>query len=136
METIIGLLFVLLPVIFKLIGKKLEQSGKDQKAEAMRNLAKQLEGEDDDFWLDSPETKSEDKQEIVLDSVPEAPKVIVVEPVVTENVVRQTLPVRPKASSKKTKPILVEEKTEKKREKIDPKKLVIYSEIMKPKYNE
>ena len=29
METIIGLLFVLLPVIFKMIGKKLEQAGYD-----------------------------------------------------------------------------------------------------------
>jgi hypothetical protein len=37
--------------------------------------------------------------------------------------------------AKKRKPML-EEPEEKKREKIDPKKLVIYSEIMKPKYTE
>ena len=30
METIIGLLMILLPVVFKLIGKRLEQAGKDQ----------------------------------------------------------------------------------------------------------
>jgi hypothetical protein len=34
----------------------------------------------------------------------------------------------------KKKPMLVEEAPKKKREKIDPKKLVVYSEIMKPKF--
>ena len=32
------------------------------------------------------------------------------------------------------KPLLLEEEKKKKHEKIDPKKLVIYSEIMKPKF--
>ena len=42
-----------------------------------------------------------------------------------------------KRKEKRKTPILLEEETEKKRkEKIDPKKLVIYSEIMKPKYTE
>ena len=36
----------------------------------------------------------------------------------------------------KTIPILMEESKKNKKEKIDPKKLVIYSEIMKPKYQE
>ena len=49
-------------------------------------------------------------------------------PAVTENVVRQT--------AQKKKPILEEEVQTRKGEKIDPKKLVIYSEIMKPKYTE
>jgi len=38
---------------------------------------------------------------------------------------------------KKKTPILLEDETDKvRKEKIDPKKLVIYSEIMKPKYTE
>ena len=37
--------------------------------------------------------------------------------------------------SKKTAPILMEE-PKKKKEKIDPKKLVIYSEMMKPKFQD
>ena len=37
---------------------------------------------------------------------------------------------------KKKAPILVEEPEIKKKEKIDPKKMVIYSEIMKPKYQD
>ena len=54
-------------------------------------------------------------------------------PVVEENVVRQTA--APKQATAK-KPILVEDEPKKKGEKIDPKKLVIYSEIMKPKFTE
>ena len=37
---------------------------------------------------------------------------------------------------KNSAPILQEEKNDKKKDKIDPKKLVLYSEIMKPKYQE
>ena len=46
METIIGLLFILLPVIFKLIGKRFEQSGQQDKARKVRELAQALDGED------------------------------------------------------------------------------------------
>ena len=40
METIIGLLFILLPVIFKLIGKRLEQAGKAESAGKIREISK------------------------------------------------------------------------------------------------
>lgn len=53
----------------------------------------------------------------------------------TENVERQTAPTKAQAGKPKPKPILIEE-DQKEREKIDPKKLVIYSEIMKPKYTD
>ena len=46
----------------------------------------------------------------------------------------QPKPVQPKPVVKK--PILEEEESRKTGEKIDPKKLVIYSEIMKPKFTE
>ena len=125
METIIGLLFILLPVIFKLIGKKLEQSGKTDASEKMREIVEAM-GEDNDEspiieWL-------KEKQE-----VPKAPAVQLVprpEAKPTENV-KPAVKKKPKPKT----PILVEEE-KKKGEKIDPKKLVIYSEIMKPKFTE
>ena len=48
METIIGLLFILLPVIMKLIGKRLEQSGKAESAAKMRKIAQSLGGDEGD----------------------------------------------------------------------------------------
>ena len=44
-------------------------------------------------------------------------------------------PVAPKQTAPK-KPILEEPEQERPKEKIDPKKLVLYSEVMKPKFNE
>mgnify|MGYP006923365068 FL=1 len=115
MDSIIGLLFVLLPVILGLVGKKLENAG--QAAETV------LEAEQEQ--LPSP-------------SVPEY----------TENVTRQVAPAKPAAPKKPAathepaapksvarKPIL-NEPVRTKKEKIDLKKMIIYSEIMSPKYNE
>ena len=148
METIIGLLFILLPVIFKLIGKKFEQSGQTDKAGKMRELAKALGSDDDSednpfkgFFDEKPELEVEyddDGQIVEVKPVqPVKPKPI---PVVTpeprtmsytEAVQRTTKPMKPL----KNQPVLLEEETSKKKgEKIDPKKLVIYSEIMKPKF--
>lgn len=141
METIIGLLFILLPLIFKLIGKKLEQSGKSEAAGKVREFAEMFGGGDDNESAgpDVDSTPFEPEQPFVRQPEP------VVEEVV-ENVTRQVEVKKPepkkpepkKAQARKPekkKPILVEEEP-KKGEKIDPKKLVIYSEIMKPKYTE
>ena len=135
METIIALLFILLPLIFKLIGKKFEQAGQPHRAEQMREFA-ELFGSDDD----ETEVRHDDDGQVVdVPPVTVTPVHTYVRPVVhptpavTENVVRQT------ASKKKPvtkKPILEEDVQVRKGEKIDPKKLVIYSEIMKPKYTE
>lgn len=155
METIIGLLVILLPLIFKLIGKKFEQAGQPGRADKMREIAQALGGgedEDDDDpfkdWLEGRTGREvvverDDDGQIteVRPVVPVAP--VVVQPVqpvqpvrqaVTENVTRQATS-RPKPTVKAKRPML-EEDTKKKGEKIDPKKLVIYSEIMKPKYTE
>ena len=141
METIIGLLFILLPLIFKLIGKKFEQAGQSERAERMREIAQTLGGGDDDDD-EAPWELDDDGQVIevrpVVPAAPGSPAPVVVRPVmqqvVTENVTRQTAS-RPKPTVKAKRPIL-EEEVKKKGEKIDPKKLVIYSEIMKPKYTE
>lgn len=146
METIIGLLFILLPLIFKLIGKKFEQAGQSERAERMREIAQTLGGGDDDDD-DDPWELDDDGQVIevrpVVPAAPVPPAPVVVRPVqpaqpmqqvVTENVTRQTAS-RLKPTVKAKRPIL-EEEVKKKGEKIDSKKLVIYSEIMKPKYTE
>lgn len=102
METIFGLLFILLPVIFKLIGKKLEQSGKAGPI---------------------VEVLSETFEESSDEPVPEP----VAKPIET--------PVEKPVVEFKPAP-MPEQKQKPEAEKIDPKKLVIYSEIMKPKFTE
>lgn len=122
METIIGLLFILLPVIFKLIGKKLEKSGHTGQAETIRKIAEAL-GDDAEAEYD------EEGQIVHLPEQPSAKPSVQPQPVVPVRVVQE--------EGKQgiiRKPLLVEEKDEVEKEKIDPKKLVIYSEIMKPKF--
>ena len=118
METIFTLIIVLLPIIFKLIGKKLEQSGAQPQqsdeqeqiedwAEVLRRHieAQQVEAEPAAPVQEQPVQKPQPKQK------------------------RKPQPVKP------AKPVLMEEEP-KKKEKIDTKKLIVYSEIIKPKYNE
>lgn len=152
METIIALICVLLPIIFKLIGKKLEKSGQPDKAARMRQVAKELgmDPNDEEFiqmfheaeaeaervarleadgrngWDEPSEfykEESEDDDE-PLDTLPKAE---------VKPEVKKAEKSAPKAAKKA--PILKEE-APKKKEKVDPKKLVVYSEIMKPKYTE
>lgn len=138
METIIALLFVLLPIIFKLIGKKLEKSGVTDQAERMRRIAEALGADEDEApiaeWLKEHEREmaQEHEREMVQEEPVKVPKLVKPEVKPVEKFVpRNAVP----ASQKKKKPILKEEKP-KNREKIDPKKLIVYSEIMKPKYTE
>jgi hypothetical protein len=122
METIIGLLVVLLPVIFKLIGKRLEQAG-EQPSVLTENF---------------PEIEQE-KEERVLRAMPEVMSHDSVEN--PAPVVRRKAPnVQPTKVAKPVKPVtkvlMAEAAAEKKKEKIDVKKMIVYSEIMKPKYME
>ena len=97
MDSIIGLLCVLLPVVFSLIGKKLENAGKG--GEAVPPVPPQIpQGE--------PEAESQ--------------------PLLTKARQRRGRPSVDPVSSEEEKP--------RKKDPIDPKKLVIYSEIMKPKF--
>ena len=143
METIIALLFVLLPVIFRLIGRKLEKSGKTDQAARMRKVAEELgvDPDEGDFakWFQEAEREAEleaAQAEAEADDKPHKMPELVVRPEVRKVekfVPKGAVP----ASQKHKKPILNEEEPKKKeKEKIDPKKLVVYSEIMKPKYTE
>lgn len=135
METIIGLLFILLPVIFKLIGKRLEQSGKTESAEKMREIAEKFGEDDNTFpdWLNEGDLHEESAPIAVPEVKIPASEVKAPAPVMHEvNFVEAPKMVQ----RKKRTPILNEEVAERKREKIDPKKLVVYSEIMNPKYKD
>lgn len=142
METIIGLLFVLLPIIFKVIGKRLENAGKQEQAGKIREFSKKyLESESDDEAMeDIRQWFNGEPATVEGESVSESAAEPVVEgPVVpASRMTEEAVPVlKTQRKGKRKTPILLEEETEKKRkEKIDPKKLVIYSEIMKPKYTE
>ncbi|MBQ8839606.1 MAG: hypothetical protein IJ005_09855 [Bacteroidales bacterium] len=132
METIIGLLFILLPLIFKLIGKKFEQSGKAGTARKFREMAN-IFGEDD----------TEDGEPVAAS----LPADTILSPSLESGPVPESEPIPVRVPERHTghnrgvytkpveviKPVPVEEDVVKK-EKIDPKKLVIYSEIMKRKF--
>lgn len=127
METILGLLLVLLPLVFKLVEKKLKASGKVETAEKVHEWAEMF-GKDEDWEKDD---EDEDDTLSVQPAAParpvDAPQVVSLQPKTRPE------PVKPVTRMKAPKPAVVEDDT-KKKEKIDPKKLVIYSEIMKPKF--
>lgn len=105
MDSIIGLLIVLVPVAFALVGKLLESAGKDGR------------NQDPSMPEVFPELKT------VLPKEEEG-----------ERVVPQRKPEKKVAPSKAAPYKVAEEEKPRKKEPVDPKKLVIYSEIMKPKY--
>lgn len=130
METIIGLLFILLPIVFKLINRKFEQAGQTDKARQIKEIAEIFgagESQDELDELDEPVIIEPVKPEPVEVKAPEVPQVHLWKAEATP-VVRKPDIVRRK------KPILEEADSQKKREKIDPKKLIVYSEIMNRKY--
>lgn len=144
METIIALLFVLLPIVFKLIGKRLEKSGKTDQAARMRNVAKELgmDPDDEEFIKMFQEAEAEAERVAELEAAGrngwDEPSGLESKPhempeQEAKPAVKETEKFVPKGVKKQ--PVLKEEEP-KKKQKIDPKNLVVYSEIMKPKYTE
>ena len=113
METIIGLLFILLPVILKIIGKRLEQSGQPEKAKKLQDFLDTISSEedevddemeveyDDDGQIISVHPKMTWKPEPVSTPAPE--KTFVFESKPAPAVKKQKKPVRPKRPPVKTK---------------------------------
>lgn len=130
METIIGLLFILLPVIFKLIGKKLETAGHQDAAGKLRKLAETLGSEDDSHQDDDPDDEMDDK--VFIPRTAPAP-IVTAQPEVKPVAKPSVAAAKPSVTVRKQ--VILNEEPKKRKEKIDPRKLVIYSEIMKPKYN-
>jgi len=127
METILGLLLVLLPLVFKLVEKKLKASGKVETAEKVHEWAEMF-GKDED-WKKDDEDDTPSVQPAAPARPVEAPQVVSLQQKTRPEPVKPAVMARMKAP----KPAVVDDDT-KKKEKIDPKKLVIYSEIMKPKF--
>lgn len=126
METIIGLLFVLLPVILSFIGKKLENSGKEGTARKLRELTGDFMDEDLQPADPRPVMQPSDPRPVMQPSAPRP----AIQPADSRPAMQKIA--RPKEVRK---PILPEEE-KKTAEKIDSKKLIIYSEIMTPKWNQ
>ncbi len=112
-DSIIGLLFVLLPAILGLVGKKLEKAGNDGKKTPVMPEA---------FPAVRPEAAEVEGQRSVKKRKSKSAPAPAPQP--------EVRPVQKKSQA----PYNVQEDEPRKREKIDPKKLVIYSEIMKPKF--
>lgn len=109
-DSIIGLLFVFVPVILGLVAKKLEKAGKGGKVKpSMPEVFPAI---------DPDGVKKEVHVKEGVRSVP---------PAVPASKRKQ-------ASARKNSYATESQAESSKKEKIDPKKLVIYSEIMKPKF--
>ena len=139
MEEIIGLLVILAISIFKGVSKKLEQSGKQTAGKSPVKPvvpAPAQETFENPFdikkWIAEAMQEAEAESGMQLEREPEH-TAVVEEAVVSEiDVVPAAEPVMPKVA----KPVVmtpVEEEKKTDKEKIDPKKLIIYSEIMTPK---
>lgn len=123
METVLGLLLVLLPLIFKAVEKKLQAAGKP-----VKNSGAGLPEEADDSVPDTfglPGTFG----------LPEAADVPG-EVRVQEAVVPSVSAAAGKTARKRSSGHAEQSAGKQPKKRIDPRKLVVYSEIMKPKYTE
>ena len=117
METIIGLLIVILPMAFKLIGKVLEDASEAPPKGPVPGRARSARpqhGIDGDF--ENPVSK---------------PRREPIRPSIVDQICQEG---EPSVEVQQNEVVLHQDCPVKKKQKIDPKKLVLYSEIMKPKY--
>ena len=130
MEEIIGLLVVLAVGIFKAVNKKFEDAGKQPQKPS------QPFGP-----FGSLDPFEKDQEVLVPKAEPAAPRPVTPKPVEIRPAAATPQPMTfdfedVQRQTKARKPMLIEEEETSPREKIDPKKLVLYSEIMNPKFNE
>ena len=123
MDGIISILIIAAVIIFKLVGKNISSGSGD---EVFPTIPVEPGKEPIFIEQDEPTPVMEERPAPVRKEEP----LVCPEPVFEEGA-KAVQPVAPKVDE----PILVEEEP-KLKEKIDPKKLVVYSEIMKPKYFE
>ncbi len=147
LDILIPILFIVLPVVFKAIGNKLDSAGKSDKAGKFKKVAEAFEDEEDEDTLTGWLLEKMNQEEKPVEPVSIDPEPVVIpKPAVAEiNVMdyidkpatvvkRQITRIPPRPNVKARPMMLIEDEPERKKEKIDPKKLVIYSEIMKPKF--
>ena len=127
MDGIITILIIAAAIIFKVASQKKDPvPGEEVFPQFPFNPEPAVETSSEDE--EAEDTAAEEGEEEPLFK----PETVTDELVIEE--AKAALPVQPSVQ-KPVAPILVEEEPAPK-EKIDPKKLIIYSEIMKPKYNE
>lgn len=126
MDTIITIVVIAAAIIFKVVGKKLSTAAGDEVFPTIPmepDMMNDLEPLEENYHAEEPVHK---------------PEPVVVTPVFEE--AQSVLPlkneVKKTSSKKKCSASILNEDAPKKKEKIDPKKLIVYSEIMKPKYLE
>ena len=124
MNEIITIVIIAAAIIFKIVGKKLDSAGGD---EVFPTIPVDPDMKMDSDIMGDPGCVDE----LVIE---EAEPVLPVTPVAKEPIVKSVKSVAP-VEVKSGRPILEEEQP-KQKEKINLKKLIVYSEIMKPKYNE
>ena len=137
MEEIIGLLIVVATFIFKVVGKKLENSAQPQKPiqDPVQKPVRELDSEGgfvSSATFGFPEPVFEMKEVVTRQVLPQEQ-----EPQPDAVPQRETpqpkLKTQQKPKSNPKEQILKEE-APKDKEKIDLKKMIVYSEIMSPKY--
>ena len=140
METIIGLLFILLPVIFKLLGKKLENAGTAAPPDTAGSFdvgSRVQEAMDEDEPEPHPQPQVSPQPQVTPQpQVAPAPADEATPSVIDFNDYMRRRPAAKSVRKPAKKAAILVEEEDKPKEKIDPKKLVIYSEIMSPKYKE
>jgi len=138
METIIGLLFILLPVILKLIGKKFENAGTTPtETPGSFDMGSWIQESIDEAESEAEQPEVRPQPQVRPQQQPAPSPVEEATPSVIDfnEYMRKRSTVKSVRKPARKAPVLVEEE-KKTKEKIDPKKLVIYSEIMSPKYKE
>ena len=128
-DILLGLLVVAVPVVFRWIGKAFDKAGQrsarqdDGLSEAERVFQQ---------WQETLARSVETEPAESTGPVKQAGSAEPVKPAVEKRITQM----KPSVSAGKTVKIVLEESPKAEKEKIDPKKLIVYSEIMKPKYTE
>lgn len=134
METLIGIIVAIVILIFKAVGKKMDDAAR-KAAPRPTQVPDWAEIFEQEYSNERPVPqifKSEPEPEPEPELMPDPEPLFRPEPVVAPEVVQTHTPLRkPQTASN----IVTEaSREEKKKEKIDPKKLIVYSEIMNRKY--
>ena len=130
MEEIIGILLALVVLIFKVAKKINDADTPVRPAQPAEPTATRQYQTLEDIFPDLLD-ESEEDSEPILDEVIEEP-----EPIVEEAPTFHYFEAAKSVEKNQfvSRPIEVEPETSEKKEKIDPKKLIVYSEIMNRKY--
>lgn len=139
MEELIGILFVVAAIILKVVEAKFKEASKTQTPKVER---RQTFPEMDDRTDDVPEWLRDLVREEPVKAEPVEPMPVEEKPVVKTAPVAEPATIlfeearKPmkKAPVRPAKTPILKEEEKKTSEKIDPKKLIVYSEIMNRKY--